>query len=78
MLRPELLQPNSVILHRGNCGPEEDTTAALCAGFPFVCSVAQSRPILCDPMECSTPGFPVLHCLLASAQIHIHRVGNAI
>ena len=27
-------------------------------------SVAQSYPTLCDPMECSTPGFPVLHHLL--------------
>ena len=25
------------------------------------CSVAQSCPTLCDPMDCSTPGFPVLH-----------------
>ena len=25
------------------------------------CSVAQSFPILCDPMDCSTPDFPVLH-----------------
>ena len=24
-------------------------------------SVAQSCPSLCDPMDCSTPGFPVLH-----------------
>ena len=27
---------------------------------------------LCDPMGCSTPGFPVLHCLLEFAQIHVH------
>ena len=27
------------------------------------CSVTQSCPTLCDPMDCSTPGFPVLHCL---------------
>ena len=27
------------------------------------CSVAQSCPTLCDPMDCSTSGFPVLHCL---------------
>ena len=27
------------------------------------CSVAQSCPTLCDPMDCSTPGFPVLHYL---------------
>ena len=29
--------------------------------FPFCCSVAQSCPTLCNPMDCSTPGFPVLH-----------------
>ena len=27
------------------------------------CSVTQLCPTLCDPMDCSTPGFPVLHCL---------------
>ena len=27
-------------------------------------SVTQSCPTLCDPMDCSMPGFPVLHCLL--------------
>ena len=27
-------------------------------------SVAQSCPTVCDPMDCSTPGFPVLHYLL--------------
>ena len=26
------------------------------------CAAAQSCP-LCDPMDCSAPGFPVLHCL---------------
>ena len=26
------------------------------------CSVAKLCPTLCDPMDCSTPGFPVLHC----------------
>ena len=34
--------------------------------------VTQSSPTLCDPMDCSTPGFPVLHHLLELAQIHIH------
>ena len=29
-------------------------------------------------MVCSMPGFPVLHYLLEFAQIHVHRVGNAI
>ena len=29
-------------------------------------------------MDCSTPGFPVLHCLPEFAQIHVHQVGDAI
>ena len=33
---------------------------------------------LCDPMDCSTPGFPVLHYLLEFAQTHVHWVGDAI
>ena len=32
------------------------------------CSVAKSCPALCDPMDCSTPGFPVPHCLPEFAQ----------
>ena len=41
-------------------------------------SVAQSRPTLCDPMDCSTPGLPVHHQLLEFTQTHVHRVGDAI
>ena len=41
-------------------------------------SVAQSCPTLCDPMECSTPGFPVHHRLLELTETHVHRVGDAI
>ena len=41
-------------------------------------SVAQSCPILCDPMNCSTPGLPVHHQLLVFTQTHVHRVGDAI
>ena len=33
---------------------------------------------LCDPMDCSTPGFPVLHYLLEFAQTHVHWVSDAI
>ena len=32
----------------------------------------------CNPIDCSTPGFPVHHQLLEFAQIHVHRVGDAI
>ena len=38
------------------------------------CSVAQSCPTLCDPMGCSTAGFPVLHCLPEFAQSRVHWV----
>ena len=42
------------------------------------CSVAKSCLTLCDPKDCSTPGFPVLHCLAEFAQTHVHRLGDAI
>ena len=42
------------------------------------CSVTQSCLTLCDPMDCSTPGFPVLHHLLDIAETHVHRVSDAI
>ena len=38
----------------------------------------QSYPILCNPMDCSTPGFFALHQLSGLAQTHVHRVGDAI
>ena len=41
-------------------------------------SVAQSCLTLCDPMNCSTPGFPVHHQLPELAQTHVHWVGDAI
>ena len=37
-----------------------------------------SHVLLCDPVDCSTPGFPVHHHLLEFAQNHVHRVGGAI
>ena len=42
------------------------------------CSVTQSCLTLCDPVDCSMPGFPGLHHLSEVAQIHVHRVGDAI
>ena len=33
---------------------------------------------LCDPMDSSTPGFPVHHHLLKLAQTHVHCIGDAI
>ena len=38
--------------------------------LPVFCSIAQSCPTLCNPVDCSTSGLPVHH--------HVHRVGDAI
>ena len=47
-----------------------------CGSVQFI-SVAQSCPTLCDPMDCSTPGFPVLHHL-EHGQTCVHQVSDAI
>ena len=44
----------------------------------FCCSNAQSCLTLCILMDCSTPGFPVLHYLPEFAQTHVHWVCDAI
>ena len=41
-------------------------------------SVAKSCLILCDPMDCSILGFPVLHYLLEFPQTHFYRISDAI
>ena len=41
-------------------------------------SVAQLRPILCTPMNCSTAGLTVHHQLPEFTQTHVHWVGDAI
>ena len=38
------------------------------------CSVAKECLTLCNPMDCSTPDFPVLHYLQEFAQTHVHWV----
>ena len=42
------------------------------------CSVVQSILTVCDPMDRSMPGFPVLHQLPEFAQTHVHWVSDAI
>ena len=41
-------------------------------------SVTQLSLTLCDPMDCSTPGFPVHHQLQEPTQTHVHCIGDAI
>ena len=40
--------------------------------------VAQSCSTLCDPMDCSMPGFPVHHQLPEFTQTHVHWVSDVI
>ena len=47
-----------------------------CTQFSSVQSL--SCPTLCNPMDCSTPGFPVHHQLPELVQTHAHRVSDAI
>ena len=44
----------------------EDTDTSV-----FSCSVTQLCPTICDPMDFSMPGIPVLHHLLELAQTHV-------
>ena len=46
----------------------------------FVVAVVESfsHVRLCDPMDCSAPGFPILNNLPEFAQIHIHWIGDPI
>ena len=51
----------------------------LSQSFHFTCcSVAKSCPTLCDPMDFSTLGFPVLHYLPKFAQTHVHWANGTI
>ena len=64
------------LFYRTKPQPKEDVL-----GFPgsaCCCAVTQLCPPLWDPVDCSTPGLPVLHCHLEFAQTHVHWVSNAI
>ena len=56
----------------------QDTTIKFkCSSVQFI-SVTQSCTTLCNPMDCSTPGFPVHQQLPELAQTHVHWVSDAI
>ena len=56
------------------------TSATWEAPYHIISSVQSLSPIptLYNPMDCSTPGFPVHHQLLELAQTHVHWVSDAI
>ena len=73
-----LMEAHLCIFHR--------TRASVLAKSVFVvtllkyccCSVAKLCLTLCDPMDCSIPGFPVLHYLLEFAQTCVHWVSDVL
>ena len=44
----------------------------------FCCLITKSCPVLCNPIDCSTPGFPVLHYLLEFVKTYVYWVGDSI
>ena len=89
MLEEIILEWTVTPSSRGSSKPRDRTKVSHIAGRFFTtqgnlccCSVARWRPTLCNPMDCSMPGFPVLHHLLELAQTHgsthVHWVGDAI
>ena len=65
---------HSGALPRGRCEAELHPLVHCCSCG----SVVKSCPTPCDPMDCSTPGFPVHHQLLKLAQTRVHWVSDAI
>ena len=70
---PSTLPPIEASVSREEGGLAiEEATKRCC------CSVAKSCPTLHDPLDCSTPSFPVPYHLLEFAQVHFHWISDAI
>ena len=67
------LQPDSLLSEP----PGKQTLKMETPQFGSVQSL-QSCLTLCDPMDCSMPGFPVHHQLPELAQTHVHQVSDVI
>ena len=73
-------EPQAVAVKAQNPNHRATQGALWCWHFwsQSVQSVTQSCQTLCNPMECSTPGFLVHHQLPKLVQTHVHWVRNAI
>ena len=81
MLRLELLEKDQEV----RCSGDQSQTLEILEkpvewanGVIVVAVQSLSHIRLCDPMDCNTPGFPVLHYLPEFAQTHVHQVSDAI
>ena len=60
------------------CAEKQRESMKWLGGLGSCCSVTKPCPPLWDPLDCSPPGYPVTHCLLEFAQVHVHWVGDAL
>ena len=58
--------------------PANSVSTAFLERYHYLCSVFRTCLTLCDPMDHSMPGFPVLHHLLELVQTHVHWVHDVI
>ena len=73
---PAALRRSHVNVSRVNAAPHTEQTFRADAGH--CCSVTKLCPSLSDPMNWTTPGFPVLHSPPELAQTRVHWVRDAI
>ena len=84
ILQARLLEWVAMPSSRGSSQPRDPTHISYVSYFgswvlyPFCCCFAQSCLTLCDPMDGSMPGFPVLHHLPQLVQTHVHWISDAI
>ena len=81
ILQARILDWVAIFYSRGSSWPSDWTWVycVSCIGrWILCCSVAPSCLTLRDPMDCSTPGFPVPQHLPKFAQVHAHWIGDAI
>ena len=75
---PPVLILQGVMIHSTKKGPPVLLPLTPFLNESHCCSVSKLCLIRCDPLDCSTPGFPVLLCLLEFAQTHVHWVSDTI
>ena len=78
-LSPRSPLGGSVTLGTAKLHPRKCLSGGLSSGLACLNLFSPSVPLtLCDPMDCSTPGFLVFHHLPEIPQTHVHWVGEAI
>ena len=87
ILQARILEWVAISFSRGSSQPKNQARVSFIArqilcywatNISPCCSVTHSCPTLCNPMDCSTLGFPVHHQLPELTQTHVHQVSDVI